>query len=97
LHEMGYKLINYSGMLQRSAIRAMFDVAEVLKREGTTTSVYPEKICDLTERSELLGLSQFYDLEERLYGKLLETEGSWRKELEKRSAVHQTKIRKVPI
>ena len=97
LHEMGYKLINYSGMLQRTAIRAMTDVVEILKREGTTASAYPEKICDMTERSELLGLSQFYELEERLYGKFLETEGSWRKELDERSAARKSESRKIPI
>jgi methylisocitrate lyase len=97
LYEMGYKLINYSGMLQRTAIRAMTDVAEILKREGTTASAYPEKICDMTERSELLGLSQFYELEERLYGKFMETEGSWRKELDERAAARKSGTPKIPI
>jgi 2,3-dimethylmalate lyase len=97
LYAMGYKLINYSGMLQRTAIRAMTDVAEILKREGTTASAYPGKICDMTERSELLGLSQFYELEERLYGKYLETEGSWRKELDERSAARGAETRKIPL
>ncbi|MBU2053557.1 MAG: isocitrate lyase/PEP mutase family protein [Proteobacteria bacterium] len=97
LYEMGYKLINYSGMLQRTAIRAMMDVAEILKREGTTSSAYPEKICDMTERSELLGLAKFYALEERLYGKFLETEGSWRKELDERSSVQSRETQEIPI
>lgn len=96
LYEIGYKLINYSGMLQRAAIRGMLDVAAVLLREGTTTSVYPARICDLTERSDLLGLADFYALEERLYGPLLETEGSWRKELEERAAARGT-TRRLPI
>lgn len=85
LHEAGFKLISYSGTLQSAAIRAMQDVLEVLKREGTTNSVYPEKICDLAERSELLGLEQFYRLEERLYGPIVEAEGSWRRELQERT------------
>jgi carboxyvinyl-carboxyphosphonate phosphorylmutase len=97
LYEMGYKLINYSGMLQRTAIRAMTEVAEILKREGTTASAYPEKICDMTERSELLGLAKFYALEERLYGKFLETEGSWRRELEERSSARQKGTQEIPI
>ena len=96
LYQIGYKLINYSGMLQRAAIRAMLDVAEILKHEGTTASAYPKRICDMTERSELLGLAEFYELEERLYGKLLETEGSWRKELEEQASVHKTN-RGIPI
>lgn len=97
LYEMGFKIINYSGMFQRAAIRAMLDVAEVLKREGSTTSVYPSRICDLTERSELLGLAQFYELEERLYGPIIETEGSWRKKLAERAAAHRTSTPRLPI
>lgn len=97
LYEMGYKLVNYSGMLQRTAIRAMMEVAGILMREGTTASAYPEKICDMTERSELLGLSQFYELEERLYGKFLESEGSWRKELDERAAAQKSEPWKIPI
>lgn len=97
LYKMGFKIINYSGTFQRAAIRNMLDVADVLKREGTTNSVSPSKICDMAERSELLGLADFYDLEERLYGKLLETEGSWRQELEKRAAIHKPDSTKLPI
>jgi hypothetical protein len=94
---MGFKLINYSGMLQRAAIRNMLDVAEILTREGTTTSAYPSRLCDLTERSALLGLAQFYELEERLYGKFLETEGSWRKDLEERETARKPGTQKIPI
>lgn len=78
LHEMGFKLISYSGLLQRTAIRGMLNVLEVLEKEGTTMSAYPAQICSLVERSELLGLQEFYELEERLYGPLVDTEGSWR-------------------
>ncbi len=81
LHELGFKLITYSGLLQRAAIRSMQNALEVLKREGTTESLHPAQICDLVERSALLDLEAFYELEERLYGPLLETEGSWRREL----------------
>lgn len=81
LHEMGFKLISYSGLLQRTAVRGMLNVLEVLKKEGSTLSAYPSQICSLVERSELLGLQQFYELEERLYGPLVDSEGSWRKAL----------------
>ena len=97
LYELGFKLINYSGMFQRAAIRAMLDVAELLKREGTTTSAYPERISDMTERSELLGLAEFYALEERLYGPLMETEGSWRKQLEARARRQDATSHRLPI
>lgn len=81
LYEMGFKLISYSGLLQRTALRGMLDVLDILQREGTTMSAYPERICSLVERSEILGLQDFYALEERLYGPIVDTEGSWRKEL----------------
>ncbi len=97
LYELGYKLLNYSGMFQRTAIRAMLDVAEILKREGTTNSAYPQQICDLTERSDLLGLAEFYALEERLYGPMMETEGSWRKELEARANRQGDGSQRLPI
>lgn len=95
LYEMGFKLITYSGLLQRAAIRSMMTALEVLKREGTTASLYPDRLCDLVERSELLGLEDFYRLEERLYGPLLETEGSWRKELAARKSSGRN--RRLPI
>lgn len=96
LYEMGYKLINYSGTTQRAAIKGMFDVLEMLKSEGSAASAYPERMCNLADRSVLLGLEQFYRLEERLYGPLLETEGSWRKELEEKAA-NQEKSGRLPI
>jgi 2-methylisocitrate lyase-like PEP mutase family enzyme len=58
LYEMGFKVINYSGLLQRTAIKGMLDVLEILKREGTTASAYPSMICNLADRSELLGLAE---------------------------------------
>jgi 2-methylisocitrate lyase-like PEP mutase family enzyme len=98
LFEMGYKVIGYSGLLQRAAIKNMFDVLDVLKAEGTTLSLYPSRIIGLTDRSALLGLDQFYELEERLYGPLLESEGSWRKELEEKARVSDgTARRSLPV
>lgn len=84
LHEMGFKLISYSGTLQRTAIAGMLHALETLKKDGTTKALHPERMCDLVDRSELLGLSHYYDLEERLYGKLRESESSWRGELKRR-------------
>lgn len=97
LHELGYKLLTYSGLLQRTAIRGMLDVLDALKREGTTLSAYPSRICSLEERSDLMGLEQFYQLEERLYGPLVETEGSWRRELQQRAATQPIPRRQIPI
>lgn len=98
LYEMGYKLISYSGLLQRTAIKGMLDVLEILKREGTAISAFPSRICNLADRSELLGLAEFYELEERLYGPLQDTDKSWRRELEEKAAAHKDKkTRKLPL
>jgi len=72
LYAMGYKLISYSGTLQRSAIRSMQHALEVLRTDGTTNSMYPERIASLAERSELLCLDEYLALDKRLYGPLLE-------------------------
>jgi len=42
LHEMGFKLITYSGLLQRAAIRSMMNALEVLKREGPSQNTPQE-------------------------------------------------------
>lgn len=86
LYEAGFKIISYSGLLQRTAIKAMQDALEVLRREGSADSLYPERVCSLIDRSELLGLERFYKLEERLYGPLMDSEKSWRSTLAARSS-----------
>lgn len=85
LHEIGFKIISYSGLLQRTAIRGMQKALGVLREQGSAESLYPEHVCSLIDRSELLGLHRFYKLEERLYGPLLDTEKSWRAELDARA------------
>jgi len=85
LHEIGFKIISYSGLLQRTAIKGMQKALGVLREQGSAESLYPEHVCSLIDRSELLGLHRFYKLEERLYGPLLDTEKSWRAELDARA------------
>jgi 2-methylisocitrate lyase-like PEP mutase family enzyme len=97
LYDMGFKIINHSGLLQRTAIKAMLDVMAVVIEEGTTNSVYPEKICDLSDRSALLGLEEFYELEERLYGPLLESEGSLRQKLIEKTNAQTVVKKKLPF
>lgn len=82
LHEIGFKIISYSGLLQRTAVRGMQKTLDVLQKERTAASLYPDHLCSLLERSELLGLQKFYKLEERLYGPLTDSEKSWRAALE---------------
>ena len=85
LFELGFKIISYSGLLQRTAIKGMQNALGALKREGSAMSLYPDQLCSLVERSALLRLDQFYALEERLYGPLVDSEKSWRSQLEKRA------------
>ncbi len=86
LHDYGFKIISYSGLLQRTAVRGMQNALGVLKKEGTAMSLYPDHLCSLIDRSELLGLDKFYKLEERLYGPLVDSEKSWRDMLNARTA-----------
>lgn len=90
LHEMGYKVIAYSSLLQRAQIQAGIDALETVKREGSALSLYPSRICDHIARSDLLDMSRFYELEERLYGPLLATEGSQREKLEIRAIARRS-------
>ncbi len=81
LTAIGFKVVSYSGTLQRTAIKGMQKVLDILKREGTTMPAFPDDICSLMERSALLRLDEFYDYEERIYGPIVETEKSWKGEL----------------
>lgn len=81
LQDLGFKFITYSGLMQRSAIRGMGRVLDILKADGTSAAAYPEHLCSVVDRSAILGLEAFYRLEERLYGPLVESEGSWRDRL----------------
>ncbi len=86
LHDYGFKIVSYSGLLQRTAVRGMQKALGVLRKEGSAMSLYPEHLCSLIDRSELLGLQKFYKLEERLYGPLVDSEKSWRAMLDARTA-----------
>ncbi len=86
LHSYGFKIISYSGLLQRTAVRGMQNALGVLRKEGSAMSLYPDHVCSLIDRSELLGLQKFYKLEERLYGPLADSEKSWRAALDARTA-----------
>ncbi|MHB1159922.1 MAG: isocitrate lyase/PEP mutase family protein [Chloroflexota bacterium] len=66
LAEMGFKYITFSGSLQRTALKAMQGLLEVMKETGSVKSYYPGRMLSQDERSELLGLPKFYELERRL-------------------------------
>ena len=92
LHEIGFKLISYSGLLQRTAVRGMQRTLDVLKKERTAMSLYPEHLCSLLERSEVLGLQNFYRLEERIYGPLVDSEKSWRAALDAKAGAKDDRL-----
>jgi carboxyvinyl-carboxyphosphonate phosphorylmutase len=64
LESMGFKIASFSGTLQKSAIKAMQRVMEELRRTGTIEG-FLENIVSLEERSDVLGLREFYELEKR--------------------------------
>ncbi len=66
LAEMGYRFITFSGSLQKTAIWAMRSLAQKLRESGSVKSFYPGRLVSQDERSELLGLPRFYELERRL-------------------------------
>lgn len=62
LEEMGFKVASFSGSAQKMAIRAIKELLNVLKTTGRLDGVI-DKIASLSERSELLGLPKYYDME----------------------------------
>lgn len=78
LEAIGFRLVSYSGTLQRAGLRGMERALQLLKLEGTTMPGYPRDIASLVELSALLRLDEFYGFEERLYGPIVEAEGSWK-------------------
>lgn len=70
LGRMGYSLIGFSGSLQKAGIKAMQDLLEVLRDGGSVAGYYPERMVSLDERSKLLGLDDYYALEQRYLAEL---------------------------
>jgi 2-methylisocitrate lyase-like PEP mutase family enzyme len=62
LEEMGFKVASFSGSAQKMAIRAMRELLNGLKATGRLGD-FVDKIATLSERSELLGLPKYYDME----------------------------------
>lgn len=83
LDDLGFKLVSYSGLLQRTAVRGMERVLAALREEGSAMSLFPEHICDLVARSRLLDLDSCYRIQEKYYGAIRDTEKSWRASLSK--------------
>lgn len=65
LREMGVSLLTYSGSGQKAAVKTLLDLYSGLVQEEPISAFYPERMLSLGERSELLGLPSFYEVEQR--------------------------------
>lgn len=62
LREMGFKFVSFSGSAQKTAMKAMRDLFNTLKATGSLDNVL-ENIVSLEDRSQLLNLKKFYEME----------------------------------
>lgn len=65
LARMGYSLVTFSGSLQKTAIKAMQGLLASLSERGGVDDYYPSRMVSLGERSEILGLPAYFELERR--------------------------------
>jgi 2-methylisocitrate lyase-like PEP mutase family enzyme len=65
LSQMGFSFVSFSGSMQKTAIAAMQPLVETLLRTGEVTDFYPDAMVSLDERSEILGLPGYFELEQR--------------------------------
>lgn len=64
LEEMGFKFASFSGSAQKIALGAMQELFNCLKTTGRLDDVIG-RIPSLSQRSELLGLQKYYDMEKK--------------------------------
>jgi methylisocitrate lyase len=64
LKEMGFKIAIYPGTLWMASIKAMQEVLQVLKEDGTATRYYPRMV-SFQEVFEVVGRSKFVELEKK--------------------------------
>lgn len=65
LGELGFSLVTYSGSMQKTAIRSMQGLLGSLRETGDVAEYYPARMVSLEERSDVLGLPRFFELEQR--------------------------------
>jgi 2-methylisocitrate lyase-like PEP mutase family enzyme len=65
LGKLGFSFISFSGSLQKTAIKAMQEMLRALLRDGDVAEFYPSRMISLEERSEILGLPRYFELERR--------------------------------
>ena len=64
LAAMGYRLMVVPSDLQRAAIRAMQEVAEILHRDGSSAALR-DRLATFPERDQVVGLERWTELDER--------------------------------
>lgn len=65
LRELNFQLITYSGSLQKVAIRAIEDALAYMAENGDVEGLYPDRMVSLGQRSEILDLPRYQELEDR--------------------------------
>ncbi|MHB1159916.1 MAG: isocitrate lyase/PEP mutase family protein [Chloroflexota bacterium] len=65
LAEMGFKLVTFSGSVQRVAIKAIQDFLAYFREAGSVEEYFPSKMVTLGDRSKILDLPKYYELERR--------------------------------
>jgi methylisocitrate lyase len=65
LAAMGYSLVTFSGSAQKVAIYAVREFFQILAVTGSVGDFFPTRMVTLDQRSVLLGLDRFYELEGR--------------------------------
>lgn len=63
LADMGFKLITFSGSVQRVGIKAIQGFLDSLRAAGSVDEYFPSRMVSNVERSDILGLSRYYGLE----------------------------------
>jgi len=66
LEKMGFKFASFSGSAQRAGLRAIKEVFHALRSTGRMDQM-TDRIAPLSERSELLELSKYYEMDKK-YG-----------------------------
>jgi 2-methylisocitrate lyase-like PEP mutase family enzyme len=64
LEGMGYKIASFSGSMQKIALKAMERFITAFRQTGDIR-LYLRDMVSLEERSDLLGLNEFYEFEKR--------------------------------
>jgi 2-methylisocitrate lyase-like PEP mutase family enzyme len=66
LEAMGYKFAHFPGGSQKVAVRAISEFFDSLRTTGGIGDFYPGRMASLAERSEVLGLADYLEIESEL-------------------------------